>query len=41
MSRDEALYPNPEVFIPERFIATAVQEAAVDPNLYVFGFGRR
>lgn len=43
MLRDPDVYPNPEVFNPERFMTT-VDEASMkkrDPRNYVFGFGRR
>ena len=42
MSRDEAVYPNPDRFLPERFL----KDGNIDPNVrdpadFVFGFGRR
>ena len=40
MSRDETLYPDPEDFKPERFMV-GEDEAPVDPEIYIFGFGRR
>ncbi len=40
MSQDEALYPNPEVFHPERFLNPdgTLNDDKVD---YAFGYGRR
>lgn len=43
MVRDESIFPNPEVFDPERYLE-AVDEATAkrrDVRNYVFGFGRR
>ena len=37
MSRDPAVYPDPEVFMPERFL----DPRARDPMKFTFGFGRR
>ncbi|KIM86577.1 hypothetical protein PILCRDRAFT_308713 [Piloderma croceum F 1598] len=41
--RNEALYPNPDVFYPDRFMEKVDQqtERRRDPRNYVFGFGRR
>ncbi|KAJ1311174.1 hypothetical protein OPQ81_009675 [Rhizoctonia solani] len=45
MSRDETMYPNPNEFLPERFLLKSQgglhEQPAVDPNEFVFGFGRR
>lgn len=43
MMRDEKLYPNPDIFNPERFLdeVDLQTEAKRDPRNYVFGFGRR
>ncbi|EIN11184.1 cytochrome P450 [Punctularia strigosozonata HHB-11173 SS5] len=40
---DEELYPDPFSFHPERFMQTtdAVHARLIDPETYVFGFGRR
>ncbi|EIW55982.1 cytochrome P450 [Trametes versicolor FP-101664 SS1] len=43
MTRDPTLFPNPEAFIPERYLED-VDEATArlrDPRNYIFGFGRR
>lgn len=41
--RDNKVYPNPDVFYPERFMAEVGDDGARrrDPRQYVFGFGRR
>ncbi|TCD62439.1 hypothetical protein EIP91_006901 [Steccherinum ochraceum] len=40
MSQNPDLYPEPEVFRPERFLDNT-NEDAMDPNNIIFGFGRR
>lgn len=39
--QDPNVYPNPEVFDPERFIAREGKPAQPDPYDFCFGFGRR
>lgn len=48
ISRDPALYKDPEIFDPERFLpifdkslAHEFTDAPIDPMLYSFGYGRR
>lgn len=41
MLRDPALYSDPELFSPERFLETGDKPAERDPRASVFGFGRR
>ena len=38
MSRDSSVYPDPEVFRPERFLGENPQ---MDPENIAFGYGRR
>jgi len=39
ISRDEAIYDEPEKFYPERFLVPG--KDVLDPHLYMFGLGRR
>ncbi|KAI0628194.1 CyP450 monooxygenase [Trametes polyzona] len=42
LSRDPTIYPDPEAFIPERFLKESkLYSGAQDPYSYIFGFGRR
>ena len=43
MSRDPELYPDPDMFLPERYINAEGQLdiSKGDPAEYAFGFGRR
>ena len=44
MSRDPETYPDPDVFIPERFLNEQGRldfENTLDPSNFAFGFGRR
>ena len=41
MSRDETRYPDPENFIPERFLTSEGMLIGDDPTDFIFGFGRR
>ena len=41
MLHDEARYPDPEVFSPERFLDTRGLLTEDDPADIIFGFGRR
>ncbi|KAL0569906.1 hypothetical protein V5O48_012052 [Marasmius crinis-equi] len=41
MSRDEAVYPNPESFVPERFLNEDGTCNSDDDSTFIFGAGRR
>ncbi|OSD01451.1 cytochrome P450 [Trametes coccinea BRFM310] len=42
MARDEQAYPDPDAFLPERFLKDGQLDPCVrDPQKYAFGFGRR
>lgn len=41
ITRDERIFPDPEVFIPERFDGIQPGPAPLDPRELVFGIGRR
>jgi len=41
MLRDPVEYPQPELFIPERFIVKEGARMPMDPAKITFGFGRR
>ena len=42
MTRDEQMYPEAELFNPERFMSQNGKEAdQTDPRDFIFGFGRR
>lgn len=38
---DPKTYPDPDVFLPERFISSEGHLKQQDPRSYLFGFGRR
>ena len=41
MLHDPAVYSDPELFSPERFLETGEKHAELDPRTSAFGFGRR
>ncbi|KAJ3554446.1 hypothetical protein NM688_g3107 [Phlebia brevispora] len=41
MLHDESVYPEPDVFNPDRYLPAAGKEPAPDPARAAFGFGRR
>ena len=44
ITRDENIYPNPESFLPERFLeedARSLRSDILFPTSYSFGFGKR
>ncbi|KAF5387184.1 hypothetical protein D9615_001583 [Tricholomella constricta] len=41
ITRDPQLYSNPSEFRPERFMADGNNSPELDPNTYIYGFGRR
>ncbi|KAJ7488270.1 cytochrome P450 [Mycena latifolia] len=41
LTHDPRVYPNPDVFNPERFLPKDGKEPELDPRELVFGFGRR
>ncbi|KAG7095593.1 hypothetical protein E1B28_006323 [Marasmius oreades] len=41
MMHDESVYPNPDVFDPDRFTGIDGRKVEEDPRQVVFGFGRR
>lgn len=39
--KDPKVYPDPDRFLPERYLASDGNETQKDPREYAFGFGRR
>ncbi|TFK43947.1 cytochrome P450 [Crucibulum laeve] len=39
--KDPAMYKNPDLFLPERFMESKDHTKEVDPRDFIFGFGRR
>ena len=39
-SQDSKLFPDPELFIPERYLASDKDSLAMDPRRFSFGYGR-
>lgn len=39
--KDPKVYPEPDRFLPERYLASDGHEPQKDPRGYAFGFGRR
>lgn len=40
MLRDETVYPEPEKFLPERFLKDGQLDPDIQDPTHVFGFGR-
>ncbi|KFY34347.1 hypothetical protein V494_06846 [Pseudogymnoascus sp. VKM F-4513 (FW-928)] len=40
-THDPAVYPDPMIFRPERFLETPTHKPETDPRNFIFGFGRR
>ncbi|THH28148.1 hypothetical protein EUX98_g6047 [Antrodiella citrinella] len=41
MARNEEYYPDPDEFLPERYMDNAANQDLIDPKNITFGFGRR
>ncbi|KAI1790229.1 cytochrome P450 [Ganoderma leucocontextum] len=41
LSRDSKEYPDPEIFMPERFLSGEGNQGPLDPHQFAFGHGRR